>query len=290
MTIAVSFSHAQQTVQVVWPFSPSSSNAAMIHNLIESANSQQSKYQFVFVNKPGAGGSIAANTVSESKNLTVLISTTSFYVRPTLFQEAHNFEQFSLINEFCTNQPLGVFSTKIKKISSESVQPTIGIIPGSITNLVSKAIMDNNPHLKLIEVGYKGTPEATTDMLGGHVDASVDFTGPSVTQRFTGSVNVLGITGTKDRKGMKTFQSQGIKGLDQLTHGHYVFVRSDVRTATKLELSSIINSAYSNHAKITEICEQDGGTLNAVPFNKLEQLNQDNIRSWTIFTKGIAKQ
>lgn len=282
---------AKQVVPVIWPFSASSSSSLMIHTVLDTANAQQSKYRFVFVNRPGAGGSIAANAVANAQELTVLIHTPSFYIRPFLFNESHRVDQFSLINDFCINQPIAVYSTKVKKITERAEQGlTIGINPGGITNLVSRAIAENNPQLKIVEVPYKGTPEATTDMLGGHIDSSVDFTGPIVTQRFTGNVSVLGITGVKSRKDMPTFQSQGIKGLDQLTSSHHVFVRNDVADSIKQELFTIFSSAINNNAKLTEVCSQESGEIVPVPANRLEQINQDNIRKWSIITRNFVKQ
>ena len=69
---------AEQTVSVVWPFSPYGASATIVRQLIENANAQQNKYHFIFENKPGAGGYIAASTVTNSRELAVLVSTTSF--------------------------------------------------------------------------------------------------------------------------------------------------------------------------------------------------------------------
>jgi hypothetical protein len=47
-------------IQVLWPFSVSSEQANMVRMLIQNANKNQSKYNFIFASKQGAGGSIAA--------------------------------------------------------------------------------------------------------------------------------------------------------------------------------------------------------------------------------------
>lgn len=282
---------AQQTVQVVWPFSMASANASMLRALIETANLQQSEYNFVLVNKPGAGGAVAVQSVISTKELSILTITSSYYIRPLLFKDSYSTDQLSMLNEICSNQPLGIFSTKIKKIIDvpNDKNLSIGINPGSVTNLVSRAIVDNNSSIRLVEVGYKGTPEATTDMLGGHLDSSVDFIGPSTTQRFTGNVYTLGITGTHDRFGMKTFQSQGVKGLEHVTASQYVFVRSDLPADLKRKLSDIFSKAGTN-SQTKLFCEQDGGYVNIQPYSTMDQINATNIARWTALTKNIPKQ
>lgn len=281
----------QTTVQLVWPFSMASSAAPMIRGLIDAANSQQSEYNFVLVNRPGAGGAIAAQTVINSKELTVLVTSSSYYIRPLLFKDSYSYDQMSLLNEFCSNQPLGVFSTKIKHITelTKSKNLTVGINPGSITNLVSRAIVDNNSSINLVEVGYKGTPEATTDMLGGHLDMSVDFIGPATTQRFTGNVHTLGITGTRNQFGMKTFHSQGINGLEHVTVNYLILVRSDLPADLKLKLSNIFSKAGTNN-QTKLLCEQEGGHVNIQPYSSMDQVNATSIARWTALTKNIPKQ
>ena len=80
LLLTVTVANSATTVQVVWPFSPSSSQSVMARDLIESANKSQDKYQFVFINKPGAGGSIAANYTLNRPELTLMISSNSFWL------------------------------------------------------------------------------------------------------------------------------------------------------------------------------------------------------------------
>ena len=51
---------AQTVVPVVWVFALSSSQGNMVREIIQEANSRQTKYQFIFEHKPGAGGAVAA--------------------------------------------------------------------------------------------------------------------------------------------------------------------------------------------------------------------------------------
>jgi tripartite-type tricarboxylate transporter receptor subunit TctC len=281
---------AEQTVNVVWAFSPYGGSATLIRQMIENANTQQNKYRFIFDNRPGAGGYIAASAVTISRDLAVLVSTTSFYVRPNLFKESHDPQTFSLLQELCGRQPLAMYSKKYAQVSDiVGREVSVGMNNGSITQLVERTVQANTK-TSFIEIAYKGTPEATTDMLGGHVDTSVDFLGPMTLARFSEQdhVHVLGITGEKDFPGFKTFKSQNVKGLDQLVHAHYIFVKSNVGEDVKKELAGIFTTAIGDNVRKT--CVDDFGTIDKLSYSAAEKLHQANIAKWAQFTKGMERQ
>jgi tripartite-type tricarboxylate transporter receptor subunit TctC len=277
---------SSQPVQVVWPFAPGSSQAVMIRGLLDSANQQQNKYQFVFVNKPGAGGAIAANHVSDSSQLAVLASTSSFYTRPLLYTESHDPQQFNLVSVTCANGPVALFSRKYKSFDElKGRETTVGIIPGSITQLFSQLLAKNNPEFKFLEVPYKGTPEATTDMLAKHIDANVELLGTASLARLTPDASVLGISGGKS---VANLPYTRIRGTDNLTNSYYMFVPGKVSFSTVKELSGIFNSA--SNAVVKNGCDNERGLIKLVPFEQTEKLHQSNMQQWKQITEGIPKQ
>lgn len=288
MTLA-SVAHAQKIVPVVWGFSASSGQANMVRSVVDSANAQQNKYQFVFTHKPGAGGAVAAITVAESKELSVLASSSSFYIRPLLYKDSHNVDDFNLVALYCAAQPLAIFSKKVNRISDVSNRDvTVGVIPGSITTLVTRTIKRENPNIRIIEVPYKGTPEATSDMLGGHIDGSVDFIGTSVIARFGNDIKIWGMTGKRSLNGHPTFQSLNIKGLENVTADWMFYAHKSVDSATRQELNTIFNNALSERTKF--FCEDDFGQIVKTPFNQADSINQSNKQRWEKLTAGIARE
>lgn len=278
-----------QSVQIVWPFAAGSTQAIMVRNLIESANQQQSKYQFVFVNRPGAGGAIAANYVTSTNTLTVLASTSSFYTRPLMYNESHDPEQFRLVSAICLQSPLAMFSRKYASFNDlKNNNVTVGINPGSVTQLFTRLIAQNNPELKFTEVPYKGTPEATTDMLGKHIDTSIDLLSVGNLARLTPDTSVIGISGTRSLPNMPSFSSLKVKGLDNLTNSYYVFVPRSTDAATAQELNRIFNTAIND--AVRESCNNERGIVEIVPFDRTEKLHQTNQAQWRQITQGIAKQ
>lgn len=281
--------YAQKTVHVVWPFAIGSPQANMVRTIIDSANSQQGKYQFVFLHKPGAGGAVAAYTVAESKDLSLLASTSSFYIRPLLYKDSHNVDDFNMVTLVCSAQPLSILSKKINRLSdAQGREVALGVIPGSITTLVTRTIKRENADIKVLEVPYKGTPEATTDMLGGHIDGSVDFIGTSVTSRFGTDIKVLGITGKRQINGYPTFQSLKIYGLENVTNDYFYFVNKSVDVDTRQELNRILTNSYTEKTK--SLCEDDFGQLVKTPYTQVDEIHKSNKVRWEKLTSGIIRE
>jgi tripartite-type tricarboxylate transporter receptor subunit TctC len=275
-----------QPVQVVWPFAAGSSQAMMIRGLLDSANQQQNKYQFTFVNKPGAGGAIAANYVADSPQLAVLASTSSFYTRPLLYTESHDPQQFRLVSVTCANGPVALFSRKYKSFDElKGRETTVGIIPGSITQLFTQLLAKSNPEFKFLEVPYKGTPEATTDMLARHIDANVELLGTASLARLTPDASVLGISGGKT---VADLPYTRIRGMDNLTNSYYMFVPNKVNSNIAKELSIIFNGA--SNVVVKDGCDNERGLIKLVPFEQTEKLHQSNFQQWKQITEGIPKQ
>jgi tripartite-type tricarboxylate transporter receptor subunit TctC len=293
LLLVMSTAHAQpQTVSVVWPFSLAGAQPNMVRQMIDNANRQQNRYQFVFNNVPGAGGTVAANTVNNAKELKVLITSTSFYIRPAMYQVSHNPQDFDLLGTVCSKQPFAVFSKKYSRVSDlRDGKASIGIINGTISQLVSTSLQHNNG-IVLNDIGYRGTPEAMTDMLGGQVDASVDFFGPMTMARFTeqDKVHVLGITGERNIPGFATFKSQNIKGLESIEFSMYVLVKNATDPATKQELSDIITNSINE--PVQKMCVDEYGIIERADYNSLAGKHQSLINHWTKFvpTVGIKKQ
>ena len=287
--MVASIAHAQKTVNVVWPFAVGSPQANMVRTMIESANSQQEKYQFVFLHKPGAGGAVAANNVTESKDLALLASTSSFYVRPLLYKDSHNVDDFNMVTLVCAAQPLAIFSKKINSFSMTNGRDvSLGVIPGSITTLVTRTIKRENTDIRVLEVPYKGTTEATTDMLGGHIDGSVDFIGTSSTSRFGNDIKVLGITGKRQINGYPTFQSLKVYGLENVTNDYFYFVNKSVDVATRQELNRILSNSYTEKTRF--FCEDDFGQLVKTPYTQVDEIHKSNKVRWEKLTSGVIKE
>jgi tripartite-type tricarboxylate transporter receptor subunit TctC len=273
-----------KNVQVVWPFAPGSTQAVMIRSLLENANTNQKNYQFIFVNKPGAGGSIAANSILNTDTLSVLVSSSSFYSRPLLYKESHNVDKFTLISQLCENAPIGVFSKKYKSLNElKNKEISIGINPGSITQIFTTQLSNSFKDITVVEIPYKDTVTAYADMLGKHIDMNVDLINNGTMSKLTSDVNLVAISGTQ-----KILNLEPIKELSNLIVSYWFFASKDIDKNTQKELNQIFSTAIDK--KIRGDCANEYGNINLLPYDKLEELHENNKKSWRNMTRGIVVQ
>ena len=295
LTIALSCisSFASQTtpqiVQFVWPFS-AAGMGSMARSLMDVANQQQNKYQFVFTLKPGAGSTVAANYVLSQNSLTVFANSDGHYTRPLMYNDSHDPNQFKLVSTMCLDIPMAIYSRKHTSLDGiKNKEFTIGIIPGTATQLFTQLLNKNNPEFKFVDVPYKGIPESSVDMLAKHIDGNVGFVGANTLGRMPPDISVLGITGTRSFPGLNTFASQKIKGVNNLTNGYYIFVAKNLDPVVAQEFNQIFSKA-ANSDTFKEVCANERGTVDTVMFSQTDKVHQDNIKQWQKFAQGVAKQ
>lgn len=209
-------SFAQQSVPIVWPFAPGSNQANFARAIIEEANKQQTKYVFHFENKAGAGGSIAANYVSNYNGIALLHSNSSFFVRPVYYpNESHKVSDFTPVAIQCTGQPFVVISSKYKSVAELRSQDklSVGVIMGSLTEALGRELKTNLPKSDVAFIGYNNSLQPTQEMIGGTLDLNVDLPASIVQWVENGKVNVIGSSGTRDYPDIKTFTAKTSKVL-----------------------------------------------------------------------------
>jgi tripartite-type tricarboxylate transporter receptor subunit TctC len=280
---------ASQQIKVYWGFGATSPQAMMTRELVDNMNRGQDKYQFVFTHKPGIGGSIAASTMLNDKSLSILVSSSSFYIRPLLFKDSHDVTKFSIINSVCMAQPVAILSKNKNLIEdSKTRDVTIATNPGSITTLTIRSLKKDNQALRIIEIPFKSTPESTLNMIGGHVDASGDFVGKHTLNNLVTGLYVLGITGIEAQPGFKTFNRQGIKGLEEVVTDYHVFVNKSMSSELQKELHNIITKATVG--KVKSQCENDFGYIKYTPLAETERVHLQNQKKWKRIAADVDKE
>lgn len=229
--------NASQTIPIVWAFSPASNQANALRLIIDNANKAQSKYTFIFENKPGAGGSIAVNHVINSATPTLLMMSTSIFVRPFYYPEqSYDIGKLQPIAITATGSPLAILSTQFSNIDELVKKPyaKIGVVQGSITESVARAIQKNS----MILVPYQSSINATNDLLGGHIDASVEFIKDSIPWSESGKAKIIGITGAN-----LIGEYKNIKNAEHLISNYYMVTNKNINDFLVRELHDIITKA-----------------------------------------------
>ena len=278
----------QTTVPVVWGFALASSQGVMVREIIIEANNIQKKYVFVFDHKPGSGGSVAVQYAQSLSQPSVLAHTASYFIRPHINSTgAYDVDQFAMINAYCVNQPLVLLSRNIKSLKELDNRRdiTAGVLPGSITNLVVTQLQHLKPNLNFIEVGFKGTPEITTSVLGGHVDLSVDF----LSSVNNDTLSVLGVTGVRSFDHNKTFKSLGLEGFDNIVNSYYLLVNRNLDSAVRDELNQIMKQAVHG-TRVQELCRKEYGQTANVNWPETNKIYNEKKTYWPQQINKNSKQ
>ena len=161
------------------------------------------------VNKPGGGGSIAFSFVSQRKGdaHTLLIGTTALLTNHIIGSSPISYQDFqpiaSLFNDYVVfavnaNSPIKNGKDLIAKLKENPQSVSIGFATalGShnhiAAGLLAKGIGVNARNLKA--VAFKGSAEAITQLLGGHIDMVTTAAGNVASHLAEGRLRVIGVS------------------------------------------------------------------------------------------------
>lgn len=259
-TFFLGISFAKQNVSIVWPFSIGANQVNFLRLIIDEANKQQNKYNFIVEFKPGAGGTIGANHVLNNNQLTLLASSSSFFIRPVIYpNESYNTKDFRPIYIECIGQPLIISSSKYTSLNEIKKQSrlTIGITPGSVTEIAAKELRKHLLNTQLDFIPYQGAHLVLNDTISGNLDLAISW--PADTKQLVESkkINVIGISGIKDFNQFKTFHSQNIKGFEDLVISYLIVANSKIADDQAEELHKILKRGAQSSLNIKNLFDAD---------------------------------
>jgi tripartite-type tricarboxylate transporter receptor subunit TctC len=243
MALASFASQASQTLTIIWPFGIGDTQAQYSRSLVEELNKQQKKYNFILENKPGAGATIGARHVAATPN-SVLSASTAFFVRPNFYpEESHSVADFRPLMTQCA-APMVIVSKKYRTWQEidKSRPINIGISGmGATSHLMAMEIIKRYPNAQ--PVPYRGTREASLDVVAGNLDLSVAFLGEVEGFLDKGDLFALGISGRKPVRGVPTLESQGFAGVGEVVNMHSLQVPKTMPAEQYNELRDMVMRA-----------------------------------------------
>jgi tripartite-type tricarboxylate transporter receptor subunit TctC len=245
---------AQQQVPSAWAFNIANVQGSYYRALLEQANQNQNKYQFVPEHKPGAGGSIAAGYVLGQERMILLGTATAYFVRPYLYNNAgYTFDQFKPVY-LIANSPVALTSRN-KDLRTILAQDRIAIGtagPGSGTHLYAIKFKDRHPDKNVVIVPYKSSTEAVQDVLGGHIDLTYEFLGDAEAK----GVRILGTTGRNKIKDYPQLKDMGYPDAVDFIGIYHILVKKTVSDEVVRELRTIFAEAERS-VKFQELYRSD---------------------------------
>jgi tripartite-type tricarboxylate transporter receptor subunit TctC len=253
-TIICSVAHATEKIEIVWGFNPGSNHANALRLLINQANQDQSKYQFVFVNRQGAGGSIAANHVASNPDHALVAMSSSFIVRPYFEQgqNIHNLDNFQPLVVQGVGSPLFLVSNKFRDVDTLFQQNNVNIGVsgmGSVSHLAANDVAKKIPGSKV--VNFKNMVDAMTSAAGNHVDLAITAFSDSQSLVESGKLHVIGYTGDKK---LDNFPGMHLKsrGMESITSSHAIYHSIRMDNTRRTEIRKILVKANQSRSVIEE--------------------------------------
>lgn len=279
---------ARETITIVYSWTPADAAANFHRSLADEANKIQSKYNFIFDARPGAGGSIAARQVLGQPD-TILATASAFFIRPNFFpNESHDISQFRELFPQCS-APAVITSKKYKTWADVPTDKpiTIGMSGmGTTTHLIAAQIEKKYSNLTIVP--FKSTSEAILSVLSDSTDMAVNFMGDSAQYVEANKLYVLGATGAKTIGGVKPLSSQGFtKDLDVMDVPAQLLVPTTFPEAKAKEIRDIFVQAGKRQAVLDSYKPDYCQSNNQMADKDIQPWYNKQTTDWRRLTQGV---
>ncbi len=249
-------------------------------------------------NRPGAGGNLAADTVAKSApdGYTLLVSFTSHTINATLYPNLpfDPVTSFTPISKLATVPSLLVGNPKLQaqnlnelivlaKAKPDTLSMAVGGI-GSSLHLAGdqfKMMAD----LRILNVPYKGTAPALTDVLGGQVDMMFISLVTGTAQVRAGKLRAFGVTSAQRQPSFSDLPAIGeiVKGFES-TAWFGVFGPAKLPPEITGKLNAAIVAAL-NDPKMRDQLEKEGAAPAAGSSADFAAFVRDDVKHWAPIVK-----
>jgi tripartite-type tricarboxylate transporter receptor subunit TctC len=244
MAVSVS-AMAAERITLIWGFSPAANQANFYRAMVADLNKNQTKYEFIFETKPGAGGAVAAKYILDNPKNTLLGGTSTFFIRPNFDKETgYSAESFQPVLVQTLGAPVAFFSSKFNsiKVLKKDQDITTSISGyGSHSNLMGSILGEHYSGVRIIN--YVSLVDAVRDVQGKHIDTGWNWLAEIEGAVESNTTSVLGLTGTRSVKGFPTLASQGIKGFENVSTNTAIVASTEMPIEKVRELYELLRVA-----------------------------------------------
>ena len=209
----------------------------------------------VIDNKPGANGFIGAEAAARSKSdgYTLLFAYTSLLcVNPALFGKLpyDPIRDFAPITLGTRGSPILMVNPKLPARTLAEFVAYAKARPGSLTygspavgsvQHIAVKLLEQLTGIEMTHVPYKNQPQILSDLMGGQIDAAIDFAAIAIPHIKAGNVRALAIVGSNRKPVVPetpTAAEAGVPGFEVTAWNGFV-----VPTGTPSEVVARLNKA-----------------------------------------------
>ena len=188
---------------------------------------------FIVENKPGAGSNIGTRlaAAAEPDGYTIFVSTIANAINATLYKNLpfDVLKDFSPVILAATAPNILIVNPSVPAKSIAELIAYAKANPGKLTvgssgvgtaPQMTAALFRERAGIKVVDVPFKGGPEATAALLGGQIDYLIAITSTALPHIKAGRVRALGITSSKRSPllpDVPTIAESGLPGFEAVT-------------------------------------------------------------------------
>src|ERR1700709_939650 len=298
LAVSVAMAEAQtaypsRPVKIIVPIAPGGSYD-LVGRLVADVFSKRMGQAFVDENKPGAGTVVGTQAAaqSEADGYTLLVGGLSNMAFNSALYSKLGYDPRKDFVPVALTYKFGYVMVARKDLPQGTLQDIVAAAkasPGSISvatagvgtgqQLVAAAFM-KAAGIKLLEVPYKGSPPAFTDLLAGRVDLFFDSIAAGLPYVQSGEARGIAVLSAKRSAlapDVPTLSEAGVPGLD-VDSWLGIFAPAKTPPEIVAKLRRHIRAALPD---LKERFEKSGGEVWDMPDDKLDAFVASEYDSWT---------
>ena len=295
---AAQAAYPDHTIKAIVPFDVGGASD-ILGRLAATYLGKQLGQTIVVENKPGAGGNLGIQVVTEAKpdGYTVLVSSTATTENPALFRHMPYDPLTDIIPVAQLGESPLVVAVSAAKVPSKTLAEFLDYIrknPGKLNISVGGAAsglfaqafkVENN--LDFLVVNYKSTGDAVTAMLTGEADFVIADPSPLISVVSSGKVRPLAITGTQRSTAFPDVPTTAEAGLPSyVVESHFGLY---VPAHTPPDVVQKLNAAMRAVAAMPEV-KQQLQSLGWTPVSRTQAEFDAFYRAEIVKWKDVAKK
>lgn len=285
--------YPSRPVKIIVPIGPGGSYD-LVGRYLADALSKRTGQAFFVENKPGAGTVVGTQAAaqSEADGYTLLVGGLSNMAFNSALYSKLGYDPLKDFTPVALTYKFGYVMVARKDLPQTKLQDIVAAAkaaPGSISvatagvgtgqHLVAAAFM-KAAGIKLLEVPYKGSPPAFTDLLAGRVDVFFDSIAAGLPYVQSGQARGIAVLSAKRSAlapDVPTMSEAGVPGLD-VDSWLGIFAPAKTPPQAIAKLRREIRAALP---ELKERFEKSGGEAFDVPDDKLDGFVASEYENWT---------
>ncbi|MBU3574860.1 tripartite tricarboxylate transporter substrate binding protein [Polynucleobacter sp. UK-Mo-2m-Kol15] len=291
--ITVAQPYPNRPIKVIIPF-PAGGGTDIFARTVGQKLTENYKWTVVPENRPGAGGNLGIEAVSNSPadGYTIgLGQTSNLAINPTLYpklpyEPAKDLTPIALVASsplvivVAANSPFKTFADIAAAAKAKPDQITYGSPGNGTVAHLGMELLQKTAGINLQHIPYKGSAQALTDIVGGQIQIYASSVPTAMGQIKDGRLRAIAVTSLKRSASLPetpTIAESGWPGFEAITWFGFVAPAKTPAPIIK-ELNANINSILKMPEVRSKLMGEGGEILGGTPEQFSTLLNKDTAR------------